>query len=121
MSFKVKAVFYDHKIEERDKKDGSGKFTAGDAIFELDNSYINKKDNQTVLKMDLVPFNVFGKTAEKCMELTRGEEVEITFGLEGTEYQDKNYPRIKGIFVNRIHETKGQDQPEKKRDDDIPF
>ena len=68
---------------------------------------------------DAHTFNVFGKTAEKVLLLTRGEEMEITFQLEGTEYQGKNYPRIKAPF---IHHVKGKEaeQP-KKEDKDIPF
>lgn len=114
MNFKIKGTFFSHSIATRDKKDGSGTFTAGDAIFEIDNSYEYQGEQR--LKMDLVPFNCYGKTAEKAMTLTRGEEMEITFQLEGQEYKEKNYPRIKAAF---IHHVKAAELP--KADPDIPF
>ncbi len=113
-NFKVIGEFHGHSVAVRDKKDGSGTFTAGDALFVIDNSY--EYQGRETVKLDIVPFNVFGKTAEKVLTLTRGEKMEITFQVEGTEYQGKNYPRIKAAF---IHHVKAPDAP--KKDGDIPF
>ncbi len=115
--FVVKGTFHSHAIATRTKKDSTETFVAGDVIFEIDNSY--EKEGQIVNKVDLVPFNVFGKTAEKAMLYITGEELSITFQLEGTEYQGKNYPRIKAPFIHHIE--KAAKKEENKKDVDVPF
>ncbi len=114
--FVVKGKFHSHAIATRTKKDSVETFVAGDAIFEIDNSY--EKEGQIVSKIDLVPFNVFGKTAEKVMMYTSGEELSITFQLEGREYQGKYYPQVKAPFIHHIEKAKPSD---KKKDEDVPF
>lgn len=119
MNFTVKGKFVSHNVQYRDKKDGSGQFIAGDAVFAIDNSYHYQGEDK--VKIDNVPFNCFGKTAEKILELTTGEEMEITFCLEGTEYKDKQYPRIKAAFVHHPKEKASSAEAQAAKDGDVPF
>lgn len=125
MNFVINGTYHSHKVQERAKKDGSGTFFAGDVLIEIDNSYQNNQTGEQVLKLDLVPFNCFGKVAEKvAKEYKMGEKVRVTFQLEGQSYskdgnEPKQFPRIKGVFVNRLDEqAKATTKPQEP---DIPF
>lgn len=108
---KIIGIFKNHNIKEIAKKDGSGTFLAGDAIFEIDNSY-EMRGGEVKEKHDTVPFNCFGTLAQSVVGMHVGSKWEIQFELEGREAVNKNgenvcYPRIKAFGMREVMAMSG--------------
>lgn len=57
---------------------------------------------------NILPFDVFGKKlVEKCECLTAGDYVELTYKLEGREYEDKWFVRLN--LINFVRFERGGD------------
>jgi hypothetical protein len=115
--FTIEGVFKDHTIKEKDsKKDEGGKYLAGEVMFEIDNT------DGKYGAVEVIPFSVFGKSAEAGQTLLRGQRVQITFRLSGREWQGRYYPSLKAIFFKPVEQ---QEAPRPKhdplKDSEVPF
>lgn len=126
MSFSIIGTFKGHTIQEREGKSKPGtKFKAGDALFEIDNSY--QYQGQTVPKVATVPFNTIYKAAEHAETFRPGQRVEINFEITGREGKGKDglpvtYPQIRALWFREVISESGErPQPAANKDGDIPF
>lgn len=71
-----------------------------DLLLEVDQSYTKKDDNTKVEKLVIIPFNCYGSTAEKAMELEAGTKVKVAYSVTGREWQGKYYPQLRCIAVH---------------------
>ena len=114
--FTIEGVFKDHTIKEKDsKKDEGGKYLAGECVFEIDNT------DGKYGAVEVIPFSVFGKSAEAGQTLLRGQKVQITFRISVREWKDRIYSSLKAITFKPVEQQEAPKPAPLPADSDIPF
>ena len=122
MKFKVDGIFQSHNIQSRpSKKNPNESYNVGDAIFKIDNSY--EFEGDVIEKKTMVPFNCFGRIADKANDLRVGQKVAIAFELVGREYNGKNYVNVKAtaLKVEGAVQASASATAPVKSDEEIPW
>lgn len=115
-----KGKFLTHFISE--KTGNSGPFLAGDAVFIVDQSYEDQRTGEWVERKHPIPFNCYGKLAERVATLPEGAEAEIKYEISGREHNGKYYASLKALSM-KFSDAVTQSFPgeEGKKVDDIEF
>lgn len=119
MNFTLIGTFMGATVEEKARKDGNGTFKTGQALIEYMHSYTSK--GETVEKVILFPFKIFGRTAEEAEKMQFGQLVKVTFELDSYESKGKRWPDVKAVFINKQDATPASPQGKAKPDADVPF
>lgn len=112
------------KKETITSKDGSKTFDKTQLILGFTTGQGEHTKDQSV------PFTFFGKPAAAVNSFMEGEEVKITYDLNGREYNGKHYVELSAWKIEMVGEKKNkianspvrnEPQPTQNESDNLPF
>ena len=104
MLYTIQGYYEGNDIKDKPKKDG-GTYKSGNIHVRVDNGYDTQ--GKRVDKFEVVPFEVWGKVAEKCEDFKYDDLLKIEFNVSGWAGKDgRVFSKIKAAFVNQVKTDK---------------